>query len=140
MESTSCGVREAARERAGRGQHYEVRSDQPPAGQEVRRRSLIVRHRGGFPSVTFGQPPGCTPRPPAGGAAVPMRRDALRNSDSSPEMMLRRVRVDALAVIPINVAETADASLDMTAEAVEAAPIGRPARPAAPRAPSDEFC
>lgn len=71
---------------------------------------------------------------------MPMRRDALRNSDSSPEMMLRRVRVDALAVIPINVAETADASLDMTAEAVEAAPIGRPARPAAPRAPSDEFC
>ena len=140
MESTSCGVREAARERTGRVQHDETRSNQPPTGQEVRRRSLIVHHRGGFPAVTFGQPPVCALRPHAGGAFLAMRCDALQNRDSSPHSMPHRVRVDARAAIPVNVAETANASLDMTAAAVEAAPIGRPARQAARRAPNDEFC
>jgi hypothetical protein len=60
--------------------------------------------------------------------------------DFSPEMMPRRVRVDACAAIPINVAETTEASLDMTAEVAEAAPIRYPARRMARRVPDDEFC
>lgn len=103
-----------------------------------------MQHRGGFPAVTFGQPPGCALRPRADGASGAMRCDALhdfpRIPDSSPEMKPHRVRVDACAAIPINVAETTEASLDMTAEVAEAAPIGYPARRFARRVPNDEFC
>ena len=99
-----------------------------------------MRYRGGSSAVTSRQPASHAIRTSVGSTLPARVRVGNLDSDSSPHSMSRRVRVDACAAIPINVVETANASLDMTAAAVEAAPIGRPARPAARRAPNDEFC
>lgn len=80
-------------------------------------------YRGGFPVMMCNWFPGVALRHFVEGAVTATRCGALRLSDSSPRFMPRWVRVDALMAIPVNVAETTEASLDMTAEVVEAAPI-----------------
>ena len=131
---------EGGQSRSGpRTEHCGTRSDQPPVNrnpvQEVRRRSLIVRYPGGFSAVTSRQPASHAIRTSVGSALPARVRVSGLDSDSSPHSMPRQVRVDACAAIPINVVETANASLDMTAAAVEAAPIGCPAQQVNRRAP-----
>ncbi len=126
-----------------RTEHCGARSDQPPEnrtpGQKVRPRSLIVRNRGGTSAVT-SRPPASHAIRASVGSTLPARvRLGSLDSDSSPHSMSRRVRVDACVAIPINVVETANASLDMTAAAVEAAPIGCPAQQVSRRAPHGFF-
>ena len=131
---------EGGQSRSGpRTEHCGTRSDQPPVNrnpvQEVRRRSLIVRDRGGSSAVTSRQPTSHAIRASVGRALPAHVRVGGLDSDSSPHSMSRRVRVDACVAIPINVVETANASLDMTAAVVEAAPIGCPAQQVSRRAP-----
>ena len=117
---------EGGQSRSGpRTEHCGTRSDQPPVNrnpvQEVRRRSLIVRYRGGSSAVTSKQPASHAIRASVGSTLPARVRVSGLDSDSSPHSMPRQVRVDACAAILINVVETANASLDMTAAAVEAA-------------------
>lgn len=131
---------EGGQSRSGpRTEHCGTRSDQPPVNrhpaQEVRQRSLIVRYRGGSSAVTSRQPASHAIRASAGNSLPARVRVSGLDSDSFPLWISRQVRVDASAAIPINVVETANASLDMTAAAVEAAPIGCPAQQVSRRAP-----
>ena len=94
-----------------------------------------MRNRGGTSAVT-SRPPASHAIRASVGSTLPARvRLGSLDSDSSPHSMSRRVRVDACVAIPINVVEPANASLDMTAAAVEAAPIGCPAQQVSRRAP-----
>ena len=93
-----------------------------------------MRHRGGSSAVTSLQPASHAIRTSAGSTLPARVRVGGLESDSSPHSMPRRVRVDSCVVIPINVAETANVSLDMTAAAVDAAPIGCPAKQVSRRA------
>lgn len=113
-----------------------ARSDQPLTGQEVRRRSLIVQYRAGFPQQRLLS----SLQDGSLGRCRALFLGPLQASDSSPEMMSRQLRVETCVAIPINAAETADASLDMTAEVVDAAPIGSLAGRCSCRGPNNESC
>jgi hypothetical protein len=105
---------------------------QPPSGQEVRRRSLIVPSPGGFPAGTLVESErigwGELKRTPTQAIERSCRNVGVRKltptymrfrgfGDApllSPHSMPGRAWIEVRPAFPINAAETAKASLDMT--------------------------